>query len=94
MTASQVARYLLDSCKSLKNFDSYMFGSTLKGVGSDIDILIVGPDGLPLETLKEELKDAGSNLPLDILYMLPLEALETNFVTRAGCISLSKLSNE
>lgn len=69
-----------------------MFGSTLTGVGNDIDILIVGPDGQPLKELQEELKAAGRNLPLDILYMLPSEALETNFINRTGCISLDKVS--
>jgi hypothetical protein len=69
-----------------------MFGSTLEGVGNDIDLLIVGLGGAPLKILKEELRVAGHMLPLDILYMLPIEALETNFVKRAGCISLVQLS--
>ena len=70
-----------------------MFGSSIFGIGSDYDILIVGPSGEPLSRLKAELKHAGEALPLDVLYMLPTEAEETKFVTRAGCITLSQLAN-
>ncbi len=92
MAANEVAYYLLESCKTLSNFESYMFGSTLTGIGNDIDILIVGPIGSPLIKLKKELKAASKNLPLDILYMLPSEERETDFINRTGCISLDKLS--
>lgn len=92
MKACEVARYLLQSCDSLRVFESYMFGSSLFGVGSDFDILIVGPSGGPLVRLKEELRIAGKELPLDVLYMLPEEAEETGFVTSEGCITLMKLA--
>lgn len=93
MTANEVARFLLDTCMSLSEFESYMFGSSLYGVGSDYDILIVGPSGEPLSRLKSELKLAGQELPLDILYMVPAEAKDTKFVTNEGCITLSSLAS-
>ena len=93
MEARDVAIYLLESCKSLDDFESFMFGSSLFGVGSDFDILIVGPSGEQLCRLKAELRLAGSELPLDILYMLPAEARDTNFVQREKCISLVQLAN-
>ncbi|MNO04133.1 hypothetical protein D3C81_2250540 [compost metagenome] len=69
-----------------------MFGSSLDGIGYDYDILIVGPAGEPLCRLKKELRVAGEELPLDVLYMLPTEAEETDFVGREGCIPLSELA--
>lgn len=92
MRACEVAKYLLKSCESLQEFDSFMFGSSLSGVGSDYDILIVGPSGEPLSRLKAELNVAGKELPLDVLYMLPEEAEETGFVSSEGCISLARLA--
>lgn len=94
MTACEVARHILRSCESLREFKSYMFGSSLFGVGSDFDILIVGPSGESLSRLKAELRLAGKELPLDVLYMLPEEEEETRFVTSAECISLSQLARE
>lgn len=70
-----------------------MFGSSLFGVGSDFDILIVGPCGESLSRLKEELGVAAKELPLDILYMLPTEAEATEFVTKEGCITLARLAD-
>lgn len=93
MTACEVARHLLRCCGSLREFESFMFGSSLLGVGSDFDILIVGPSGAPLSRLKAELRVAGWELPLDILYMLPEEARETKFVTRVRCITLKQLAD-
>jgi hypothetical protein len=93
MTAGEVASYLLETCGSLREFESFMFGSSLCGVGSDYDILIVGPSGEPLSRLKTELRIAGKELPLDILYMMPMEAEETKFVTRAGCVTFSQLAD-
>ena len=93
MTPFEVARFLLQSCGSLREFESFMFGSSLFGVGSDFDILIIGPSGEPLSRLKAELRLAGRELPLDVLYMLPAEAEETGFVTSAGCIALAQLAN-
>lgn len=93
MTARDVARFLLRSCDSLREFESFMFGSSLFGVGSDFDILIVGPAGEPLSRLKAELQFAGRELPLDVLYMLPTEAEETGFITSEGCISLAQLAH-
>lgn len=92
MTAHQVAKHLLKSCKTLQEYDCFMFGSSLLGVGSDFDILIIGPPGESLFRLKAELKFAGTELPLDILYMLPAEAEETAFIINEGCISLSQLA--
>lgn len=92
MSASDVARYLLDTCPALSFFESFMFGSSLFGVGSDYDILIVGPSGKLLLQLKAELKFAGAELPLDILFMLPMEAKETCFVANQKCVSLQKLA--
>ncbi len=93
MTGRDVARYLLQSCKTLNEFEPYMFGSSLNQIGTDFDILIVGPSGEPLSRLKEELKLAGSELPLDLLFMQPSEAVETNFIARERCVSLTELAN-
>ncbi|WP_049810683.1 nucleotidyltransferase domain-containing protein [Bradyrhizobium japonicum] len=84
--------HLLGSCKSLAGFESYMFGSTLNGVGRDIDILVVGPDGEPLSKLKSELGVAAESLPLHLLYMLPSEANHTRFVAREKCVPLAYLA--
>lgn len=70
-----------------------MFGSSLAGVGSDFDILIIGPSGVALSQLKSEISAAGSMLPLDVLYMLPEEAEETSFVIKKNCISFDLLCN-
>lgn len=91
MTTHEVAEYLLKTCESLREFESFMFGSSLLGVASDFDILIVGPSGEPLSRLKAEFRLAGDELPLDVLYMLPAEAEETRFVTSEGCITLAQL---
>jgi len=91
MTASEIAIYLMKICKTLPLFDSYIFGSTLKGIGHDIDILIVGPAGDALSELKEEMGLASANLPLHVLYMLPSEARHTEFITRENCVSLAQL---
>lgn len=93
MTACEVARYLLRCCGSLREFESYMFGSSLFGVGCDFDILIVGPSGEPLSRLKTELRVAANELPLDVLYMLPTEAEATDFVARQGCMALALLAD-
>ena len=45
MTANEVSQHLIQRCRTLRFYDAYMFGSTLSGVGHDIDILIVGPSG-------------------------------------------------
>jgi len=94
MTASEVAAYLLGSCKSLAGFESYMFGSALSGIGQDIDILVVGPGGEPLAKLKCELGFVGESLPLHLLYMLPSEASHTRFVAREKCVSLALLADQ
>ncbi|EHW0655855.1 TPA: nucleotidyltransferase domain-containing protein [Vibrio parahaemolyticus] len=94
MTAQEVAVYLIERCQTLKLYDSYMFGSTLNGLGHDIDLLIVGPSGEALATLKKEISDAGKELPLDVLYMQPLEAIESDFVKREGCVQLSVLASD
>jgi hypothetical protein len=91
MKAPEVAKHILMSCPALSEFHAYMFGSSLIGVGSDFDILIIGPSGRALSQLKLEIRAAGSMLPLDVLYMLPEEAEETNFVAGKKCISLNKL---
>ena len=92
MSASEVAVHLLGSCDSLKQFDAYMFGSTLHGIGEDIDILVVGTGGDALLQLKRELRAAGEFLPLHILYMQPAEERYTEFVTRQQCVQLKKLA--
>jgi hypothetical protein len=74
------------------SFDSYMFGSTLSGIGHDIDILVVGPGGEALCQLKEEMRVAGENLPLHVLYMQPSEERLTGFVAGEKCIPLAKLA--
>lgn len=63
-----------------------MFGSALRGIGEDIDILVVGPGGEALLQLKRELQAAGEFLPLHILYMLPSEERRTDFVAREKCV--------
>lgn len=93
MTAAEVARHLLNTCGSLGEFEAYMFGSSLFGIGSDYDILIVGPSGEPLSRLKAELGIAGEELPLDVLYMLPSEAERTGFIVNEGCVALSQLAD-
>lgn len=92
MTAEEVACYLLHTCKTLYKFESFMFGSSLHGIGSDFDILVIAPSDANLSCLKSELKFAGQILPLDILFMLPEEAQATNFIIKYGCISLYELS--
>jgi hypothetical protein len=92
MTACEVASYLLECCKSLHEFDSFMFGSSLFGVGNDFDILIVGACDESLSRLKTELRIAARELPLDVLYMLPAEAEVTEFVARKGCVPLRQLA--
>ena len=92
MKASEVAKHILAFCPALSEFNPYMFGSALVGVGSDFDILIIGPSGNLLSQLKKEIKAAGSELPLDVIYMLPEEAEETNFVSTQKCIPFEKLS--
>jgi hypothetical protein len=69
-----------------------MFGSTLSGIGQDIDILVVGPGGEALCQHKEELQLAGENLPLHILYMQPSEVRHTEFVAREKCVPLAQLA--
>lgn len=69
-----------------------MFGSTLRGVGQDVDILIVGPAGEALARLKEEIAAVGEELPLHIIYMDQSEAVETDFIAREKCVSFSKLA--
>lgn len=91
MSVNNVARHLLKTCNSLKFFECFMFGSSLLGVGTDYDILVIGPAGEALIQLKAELKIAGAELPLDILYMLPKEAEETDFIVKQKCVSLSHL---
>lgn len=93
MTAAEIAAHLLASCKSLRQFASYMFGSALSGIGKDIDILIVGPGGEALSQLKEEIQLASENLPLHVLYMQPSEARQTEFVTREKCVPLAQLAS-
>lgn len=93
MTACEVAKHLLRTCESLREFKSFMFGSSLFGAGSDFDILIIGPSGQPLSRLKAELRLAGEELPLDVLYMLPAEAEETGFVMSEGCVTLAQLAD-
>lgn len=93
MTAAEVARHLLKTCVSLGEFQPYMFGSSLFGIGSDYDILIVGPSGEPLSRLKAEIGVAGEELPLDVMYMLPSEAERTGFVVNEGCVALSQLAD-
>lgn len=92
MSAHEVAKYLIETCESLREYKSFMFGSSLRGIGSDFDILIVGPGGQPLVQLKAELRIAGMELPLDVLYMLPAEAEATQFVVKEGCVALAKLA--
>jgi|SRR5438309_10187290 len=92
MTPGAIAAHLLARCSSLEQFDSYMFGSTLGGIGEDVDILVVGPGGEALSQLKRELKAAGEFLPLHILYMEPSEERYTEFVARQKCVPLTKLA--
>ena len=88
MTAGEVAAYLMECCSALANFEAYIFGSTLRGIGQDIDILIVGPPGDALSRLKAEMALAEEELPLHIMYMQPSEAKRTDFVVREKCVSL------
>ncbi len=92
MNPDEIAAFLLGSCISLEQFDAYMFGSTLHGIGKDVDILVVGPSGDALSKLKLELRAAGECLPLHILYMQPSEEQQTDFVARQKCISLKTLA--
>ena len=70
-----------------------MFGSTLHGIGHDIDILIVGSSGKLLSVLKHEMRVAGDKLPLDVLYMLPSEEAETDFINKEKCVKLLDLAS-
>jgi predicted nucleotidyltransferase len=91
MTAREVAAHLLGCCSAFAQFEAYMFGSTLRGIGQDIDILIVGPPGDALSLLKAEMAVAEEELPLHILYLQPSEAKRTDFVAREKCVSLRQL---
>jgi predicted nucleotidyltransferase len=91
MSAGEVAAHLIRSCASLAQYEAYMFGSTLRGIGEDIDILVVGPAGAPLAQLKSEMRAAGECLPLHVLYMQPAEERHTRFVTREICVPLVEL---
>lgn len=93
MTAGEIAAYLLGCCSSLCRFESYMFGSTLRGIGADVDILVVSSAGEALSQLKKELLAASECLPLHILYMQPSEAQHTEFVTRENCVPLIQLAS-
>lgn len=92
MTASEIALHLLGNCATLEHFEVFMFGSTLHGVGEDIDILVVGPDGDALSKLKQEMRIVGDFMPLHIFYMQPSEERRTEFVARQHCVHLRKLS--
>ncbi len=94
MTAKQVALHIIENCPTLKFFETYMFGSTLYGVGHDIDLLVVGPSGPILATLKQEITVAGHELPLDVLYMQPEEVIETDFINRENCVLLSVIATK
>ena len=91
MTAGEIAAHLLGCCGVLPQFEAYMFGSSLRGIGQDIDILIVGPSDDALFRLKAEMAVAEEELPLHILYMLPSEAQRTDFVVQQKCVPLSQL---
>jgi hypothetical protein len=93
MAASEIASHLLNLCGSLEHFKAYMFGSTLQGIGEDVDILIVGPSGDLLAKLKKEMRIAGKELPLHILIMHPSEERRTNFVKRENCVPLAHLAS-
>lgn len=93
MYKAEIASFILASCPALASYQAYMFGSSLRGVGEDIDILIVGPAGEALAILKKEVSQAGHELPLHVLYMLPSEAHETGFVSSERCISLLELAS-
>ena len=92
MTAGEIAAHLLGCCSLLEQFDAYMFGSTLGGIGEDVDILVVGPGGDALSQLKRELRAAGESLPLHVLYMQPSEERHTEFVARQKCVPLASLA--
>lgn len=93
MDKADVASFILASCPGLDKYQAYMFGSSLRGIGEDIDILIVGPAGEALASLKKEVLQAGHELPLHVLYMLPSEANETKFVTSERCVALLELAS-
>jgi len=92
MSISDVAQHLLNTCQTL-NFLNVLCLVRRFGVGTDYDILVIGPAGEALLRLKAELRLAGAELPLDILYMLPQEAKETDFVVKQKCVSLTHLMN-
>jgi hypothetical protein len=92
MTAREIAAHLLEHCASLAYFDAYMFGSTLHGIGEDIDILVVGPASEALSRLKAEMQLAGEKLPLHIICMEPSEAARTEFVSKERCVPLARLA--
>jgi predicted nucleotidyltransferase len=93
MTAGEIAEHLLGCCSTLAKFEAYMFGSSLRGIGEDIDILVVGPCGDSLSQLKVEIAVAEEELPLHMLYMLPSEAWRSDFVAREKCVLLAQLAS-
>jgi hypothetical protein len=93
MSAGEIAVHLLVRCPSLEYFEAYMFGSTLSGVGEDIDILIVGPGGDLLSQLKQELVAAGECLPLHVLYLQSSEVRSVEFVAKEKCVLLAELAS-
>lgn len=90
-TAAEVAGLLLESCPNISCFEAYMFGSSLKSVGADYDLLFVGGSQAKIIQLKKELQPIEMNLPLDVLFMSSEEAAETDFVVQQGCVLLKNL---
>lgn len=92
MDARAIAVHLLARCGSLGQVEAYMFGSTLSGIGTDVDILIVGEDHVVFAELKRELRSAGKHLPLHLLFMEKSEERRFDFVVRERCVPLGVLA--
>lgn len=92
MSAAEVASYLIETCASLSEFKSYMFGSYVKSFGVDIDILVVGEANAKMVALKQEIIKAGERLPLHVFYMNPREIQETNFLEQQKCVPLIQIA--
>jgi hypothetical protein len=90
--AKKIAFHIIEGCPSLNNTETYMFGSTLNGIGHDVDILVIYHDIKALIRIKEEIAKVSESLPLHVLYLDQKEAIETDFVVQQRCVPLSKLA--
>ena len=98
ITTEEDIRWLVERIVALRNPDYiYLFGSHARGAahaGSDLDLLIVGPDALPRQHRGKAVKAALSTFPsrFDLIFFTPQEIEEEmkdpysfiSFITASG----------